>query len=228
MIASRNRSVSPVNDVLDCVVVSIEIALGLSAEEFEEFKKSEGFPARERKGWDVDAIKSWIESAPEGADNPETAKGDEQDAQSNDDSGSDPGSGESPSVGNRGDSEYSRSTESNAGGSGSGDSNAADDDRQSASGNRIEEATSPPYRTVIIEVPICDPEEGSYIGQGRGHIDVRLDRQTQLPAFRHIHAGFRAANATLPNDKPVESAADVVRYLAVLVASEMENGDVND
>ncbi len=83
-------------------------------------------------------------------------------------------------------------------------------------------------RMVTIQIPLSDPAPQTYVAQQRGHIDVRLDRQTQLPAFRQIHAGLRAANATLPNDKPDESAADVIRYLAALVASEMENGDVND
>lgn len=142
--------------------------LEISLEEFEELKKTDGFPQRTKQGWNISEIMSWL----------------------NTDQSGDVGSGEI------GEAEGTKSTS------------------QTEADSEI--------RMITIEIPICAPDPNSYIAKQRGHIDVKLDRQSQLPAFREIHAGLRAVNATFTNGKPVESAADVVRYLAVLIARELE------
>jgi hypothetical protein len=64
-----------------------------------------------------------------------------------------------------------------------------------------------------VEVPMSDPVEGTYIATQVGRIEVQLNRVTELPGFRRFHAGLRSANVVMRDGKPVESAADVIRWL---------------
>ena len=64
-----------------------------------------------------------------------------------------------------------------------------------------------------LQVPMAEPEEGTYIASQIGRIDVSLNRFDELPGFRKLHAGLRAANIVMKDGKPVLSAADVVRWL---------------
>ncbi|MDB4793225.1 hypothetical protein OAG75_01135 [bacterium] len=146
-------------------------ALEISLEEFEELKKTDGFPQRTSQGWNIVEIMNWLNADQSGDVGPE---------------------------------EIAETEETK---------NAAQSEADSET------------RVITIEIPVCAPDPNSYIAKQRGHIDVKLNRQSQLPAFREIHAGLRAVNTTFTNGKPVESAADVVRYLAVLIARELECED---
>jgi hypothetical protein len=64
-----------------------------------------------------------------------------------------------------------------------------------------------------IEVPMAEPPEGTYIAGQHGRIEVQLSRVDELPGFRRLHAGLRGANVVMKSGKPVESAADVIRWM---------------
>lgn len=64
-----------------------------------------------------------------------------------------------------------------------------------------------------IEVPMAAPPEGTYIAGQHGRIEVQLHRANELPGFIRLHAGLRAANVVMKDGKPVESAADVIRWM---------------
>lgn len=149
-------------------------ALQITMEEFEELKKLEGFPPREKQGWDIAAIQAWLQA--------------------------DAAAVNDVSVG--------ITTELPS-------SNVA------VVTPAVQEEPVRVVRTVILELPVCDPDPTTYIAQQRGHVDFRFDRQTQLPAFVQLHAGLRAENAQFADGKPVESAADVLRYLATLIAGQL-------
>lgn len=71
----------------------------------------------------------------------------------------------------------------------------------------------PLVEMIGLELPFALPPAGSYIESQAGRLDVRLDRETQLPGFRQLHAGLRQSNATFKDGRPVDTAADVFRWL---------------
>lgn len=76
---------------------------------------------------------------------------------------------------------------------------------------------------VELILPVADPREGTYIASQMGRVDVRLDRLTELPGFKRLHAGLRAENAEFPNGKPVDTPQDVVRYVMWQVTLQLAN-----
>lgn len=67
--------------------------------------------------------------------------------------------------------------------------------------------------TVTITLPACEPDPASYIADMSGRINTRLDREGQLDAFKRVHSGLREANFALANGRPVDGAADVIRWI---------------
>lgn len=75
---------------------------------------------------------------------------------------------------------------------------------------------------VELILPVATPREGTYIASQMGRVDVRLDRITELPGFKKLHAGLRAENVEFPNGKPVDTPQDVVRYVMLKVTEQCE------
>lgn len=66
---------------------------------------------------------------------------------------------------------------------------------------------------VTLTFPLMEPTPGTYIASQLGHLEVTLNWIDEDPGFRLLHAGLRASNATLQNDRPVTTSGDVVRWL---------------
>lgn len=75
--------------------------------------------------------------------------------------------------------------------------------------------------TATLIVPLADPDPASYIASMSGRINTRLDNGPQLEAFKRVYAGLRDSNALLASGRPVDSAADVLRWLFEHISAQL-------
>lgn len=78
--------------------------------------------------------------------------------------------------------------------------------------------------TAIIEVPVAEPDHGTYIARERGHLDLHL-RGEAVDAFRRVHAGCVAAGVKLANGKPVATKSEVIQHLFESISAGSGSGN---
>lgn len=81
------------------------------------------------------------------------------------------------------------------------------------------QATNEGVNQISLQIPMADPQKGTYIAIQSGRIDASLGHNGKATtAFRRLHAGLLATHATFEDGRPVSSKADVIRWLFLRLA----------
>lgn len=69
------------------------------------------------------------------------------------------------------------------------------------------------YVVAKVDLPMQDPEIGTFLERHSGRIDVRLDKGPQASNFRQVYAALKLNNYKLSSGKYVDSANDAIKWI---------------